>query len=326
LSFEDGAMTSGGASKIFAALLALSTAESLTAGPRIRKLNFSDHDLGSAPGIESCSELVCTSTWLQELRLNDCELSSRGVVPLIYALRDSSSIASLDLSENFGIDLDGFMAIGTFLQSESSLKSLNLGYNHIDIHGVKAIADGLKVNKCLQELYLDYTQPNGAFDLIADALRVNSSLCRLHLTNSKIDSVEQLSFALRMNVGLEYIDLDYCGLDDRSAASLGEALRVNTGLRTLNISRNKIGDAGAVALGLALGQNSTLTCLQLHHNSISDAGAVALGAAVCTNSAMVSLGIEHNQIKLLGAEYIRKAQSQNPRLEPINLEGNPCGI
>ena len=326
LHFEGGSISADGASRICSVLPALSTAESsIRAVPRIRKLDFSHNDIGDA-GAEPCAELIRASTWMQELRLANCELSHQGVASLISALRDSSCIEILDLGQNSDIGLDGHVAIGAFLACDSSLQTLHLDYTGICIDGFKAVCDGLKVNRSLQEIVLEPMEPDGAVNLLADALRENSSLRRLHLSYSSIDehSIEVLSAALRVNSGLELLDLDFNRIGDRGAISLGEALRVNTGLRTLILSECGIDDTGAVALGMALSRNSSLTCLKLNNNSIGDAGALSLGEALRANSAMITLDLECNQIGPLGAEFIRKAQLANSRLEPISLKFNRC--
>ncbi len=311
-------------SKICAALVALSTAERLPAGPRISQLYFGGNTLDN-PAVESCSELIRVSTWLQELYLADCKLSHQSVASVISALGDSTSMLLLDLSGNRDIGLEGHIAIGAFLSAKSRLNILDLGFTDIDGEGFNSIADGLKVNRSLQVLHLVSIGPNCDFASLAGALRENSSLRRLNLRTSDIsdDSAELLSAALRENSGLERLDLNQNRIGDRGAASFCAALRINTSLRTLDLSNNLIGDPGAAVLGIALSQNSSLTCIQLGENKIGDGGAAALAEALCKNPAMTTLGIENNQIGPFGADRIRKAQLENSRLEPISLKGNP---
>ena len=320
----DGEISADGASQICAALRAVSKAESLQARPRIRKVDLSGNRIGNA-GAEACAELIRVSIWLQELRLSHCALSCQVVPSLISALRGSTCIKLIDLSGNIGIGSDGHMAIGAFLHFESSLEALHMGFDDFDDGGFKALAEGLKVNRSLQELHLQSIGLNGAISLVFDALRENSSLRLLNLSYCDIDEhVEALSAVLRVNSGLEYLDLSNSDIGGRGAAFLGEALHINTTLRTLDLASNDIGDEGALALGIALGRNSSLTCIKLDCNSISDVGAVALGEALCASPAMTVLDLGFNKIGSLGAECIRRAQSENSRLDPVRLDGNPC--
>lgn len=326
LKFGRESISAGGASQICAALRALSTAECLHSVQHITRLVFSDNYIGDA-GLESCSELIRVSKWLQELHFANCHLSSRNVVSLLSALRTSTSIEHLNLVFNHGMGLDGFRAIGAFLSVDSSLKILDLGGNDICGHGFQAIAEGLKINRSLQELHFKGTEmiDIAAAGLFADALRLNSSLRRLNLSVAELDSdsAELLSAALCVNSGLEHLDLSNNEIGDRGAASFRAALSVNTGLRILDLSRNCIRDPGIVALGFGLVKNSSLTCLQLNNNRISDDGAVALGEALRENSTMTSLNVETNVIGPHGAKYLREALCKNNYLGHVSFDGNP---
>jgi Ran GTPase-activating protein (RanGAP) involved in mRNA processing and transport len=79
-------------------------------------------------------------------------------------------------------------------------------------------------------------------------------------------------------------------LVDSGAAALAEALKVNLGLQKLNLVGNDIGDSGAAAIARALFQHSTLQQLDLRDNRICDAGVAAFEQSLERSF----LGLEQN--------------------------------
>jgi len=128
---------------------------------------------------------------------------------------------------------------------------LNLGYNSIGDAGAAALAEALKANKMLTNLYLYGNSIGDAgAAALAEALKANTMLTALYLDSNSIG--------------------------DAGAAALAEALKANKTLTALYLSSNSIGDAGAAALAEALKANTMLTALYLYGTSIGDAGAAAL--------------------------------------------------
>ena len=77
---------------------------------------------------------------------------------------------------------------------------------------------------------------------LSDALRINSSLCRLLLDRNPIGSAGGVAIAkaLRSNSALQMLSLVSCGLDDTAAVEIAKALAENTSLLELNLSRNDV--------------------------------------------------------------------------------------
>ncbi|KAF9570637.1 hypothetical protein EC968_001524 [Mortierella alpina] len=132
--------------------------------------------------------------------------------------------------------------------------------------------------------------------ILADALKVNTTLTILNLTSS--------------SVGIN------------GAQALAEALKTNTTLTTLNLAHNSIGDSAARALAVALQTNSSLTILDLGHNSIGDSGAQALAEALQTNRGLMTLVLRSNSIGEDGGLSLAETLKTNTSLTSLDLEDN----
>ena len=103
-------------------------------------------------------------------------------------------------------------AIAQVLETNTTLKSLDLGGNLIDSEGAKIIAQALKTNTTLKSLDLggNRIDSEGA-KIIAQALKTNTSLESLNLTSSHIDSegIKAVSQALKVNTTLTKLTLEW---------------------------------------------------------------------------------------------------------------------
>ena len=121
--------------------------------------------------------------------------------------------------------------IGTAIDTNTGLKTLDLSWNHLRGRGSIAIAKGLENNYSLHTLLLAW---NGFGDegacAVAKALLENNTLQELDLSNNRITKKGCLAFA--------------------------DTLKVNTSLRILRIGKNQIGEDGAHALLAAINSNA----------------------------------------------------------------------
>ena len=123
-------------------------------------------------------------------------------------------------------------AIGDIVHNNE--EKINLGSNNplhverrqkISDEDAKALAEALKVNTALQELYLEHTDISAeGVKALAEALKVNTTLQRLCLSCNKIFTSEEGAKAL--------------------AEALAEALKFNTALQRLDLNFNNISDKG----------------------------------------------------------------------------------
>merc|ERR1712167_287665 len=111
--------------------------------------------------------------------------------------------------------------------------------------GAKALADMLKTNETVQELYLDVNRVSDAGAIcLADALKHNNTLKQLFLNCN--------------------------GISDAGAFALAEGLEHNSQLECLNLQRNEISAAGVKALTrVASRPTSNLKTLYFSKNQIT---------------------------------------------------------
>ena len=126
---------------------------------------------------------------------------------------------------------------GNVIDVNTSLKTLDLSWNHLRGSGAIAIAKGLENNCSLHTLLLAW---NGFGDdgacAVAEALLENNTLQELDLSNNRITR--------------------------KGCFALADALRVNTSLKILRIGKNQLGGDGAHALLSAI-QGNEETSIEL---------------------------------------------------------------
>lgn len=144
------------------------------------------------------------------------------------------------------------------------------------------IAKIMQVNPSLNYLNLqkaDLIHPEGegacsgalmqSARMLADALRVNTSLTALNLSSNYIG----------FEAALTLVDAD----------ALFDALRTNTSLIKLNLFSNSIGPKGGVALADALRINASLMSLDLQDNELDPEGGVVLADALRINASLTEV-------------------------------------
>ena len=143
------------------------------------------------------------------------EAIKKAAVPIAEQF-SASSIFLPDMAQGGkGLTAHDATVVAEILKSNTSVKSVDLHSNpKIGDEGAKALAEALKVNATVKELYLTDCG-------IGD------------------DGAAALAEALRSNTSLTTLSLAACRIGDAGAAALAAALRSNTSLSVLNLERNK---------------------------------------------------------------------------------------
>ncbi|KJE96479.1 hypothetical protein CAOG_06801 [Capsaspora owczarzaki ATCC 30864] len=163
-----------------------------------------------------------------------------------------------------------------------------------------------QVKNASGELSLDRKQMHQvAAKVIAEALKVNTTLTVLGLDGNQIGNVgaRAIAEALKVNMGVTLLGLQQNQIGDAGAQAIAEALKVNTTLTQFYLGRNEIGDVGAQAIAEALKVNKTLTRLDFTKNYIGSVAAQALDEARRVNGTLTSLHID-NQINPLALSLL----------------------
>ena len=246
---------------------------------------------------------------------------------LFLALRVNTSLSSLNLRCN-SIDVEGASSLSEALRVNTSVTSLDLPMNSIGAEGANFLSEALRVNTSLTSLDLgnNYICAEGA-NFLSEALRVNTSLTSLDLASNSIhaEGAHSLSEALKVNTSLTSLSLHGNSIGADGAHFLSEALRVNTSLTSLNLSGNSIHAEGAHSLSEALKVNTSLTSLGLGVNSIGAEGANFLSEALRVNTSLTSLNLCNNSIHGEGTSYLSEALRVNTSLASLDLSWNSIG-
>ena len=195
--------------------------------------------------------------------------------------------------------------LAQFITNTTSLQYLTMWGCTFSAHGLLQLARAIYHNSTLQEKSLedlrctvdgDHEAESFAQLLVEypDMVNSNTVYGGGAFTNISDVGAVALAQALRHNSTLKYVHLSNNSISDAGAVALAQALHHNSTLEYVHLSNNSISDAGAVALAQALHHNSTLRWLDLSNNSISDAGAVALAQALHHNSTLLGLDLSGN--------------------------------
>ena len=240
---------------------------------------------------------------------------------------DMSSLTKVYF-RNTAIHDAGASAISMALAVNSSLTSLDLGWNRIGDAGASSLSQVLTANSSLTILDLSWNiiGEAGASSL-SQALTANSSLTSLDLRNNSIgiSGASSLSQALTANSSLTSLNLRANGFGMLGAVSLSQALTANSSLTSLELGYNFIADAGAYCLSQALTANSSLTSLDLRYNNIGEVGASSLSQALTANSSLTSLDLRGNRIGDADASALSQALTANSSLTGLYLGSNSIG-
>nr|AAP92143.1 leucine-rich repeat protein N4C [synthetic construct] len=215
---------------------------------RLEYLDLNWNDLTEA-GMKDLASVLRSNPSLRELDLSNNKLGDAGVRLLLQGLLDPGTrLENLDLNES-DLTEAGLKDLASVLRSNPSLRELTLSNNKLGDAGVRLLLQGLlDPGTRLEKLDLDQTDLTeaGMKDL-ASVLRSNPSLRELSLSSNKLgDAGVRLLLQGLLDPGtrLEKLDLNQNDLTEADLKDLASVLRSNPSLRELSLSNNKLGDAG----------------------------------------------------------------------------------
>jgi hypothetical protein len=122
--------------------------------------------------------------------------------------------------------------------------------------------------------------------------------CAISAYTLGIDGAKALADALKVNSTITSINLSNNNVGVDGAKALAAALKVNSTITSINLSNNNVGVDGAKALADALKDNSTITSISLSYNNVDVDGAKVLADALKINSTITSIDL-HQQVPWL---------------------------
>jgi Ran GTPase-activating protein (RanGAP) involved in mRNA processing and transport len=266
---------------------------------------------------------------LCELLLGSNGITSTGVTALVTPLIQAGSVAAashltvLRLFNNT-VKREGCQAVRDLLLSPACphLQHLTLQAARIGNRGAAFLAQGLQTNTTLRSLQLNDNHIGVAGgEAIGTSLRVNTTLIELSLADNPLGlGVQAIASALSVS-RLAELDLSSTKLGSEKMATVAHALKSNTVLTALNISHNAAGQRGAEALAAMLPHNKTLKTLDLSFNGILDNGAATLAAV--TQMSLSDLDLSGNGVGEPGARAfaLRAHWRALPKVASLIAEG-----
>nr|XP_048305237.1 leucine-rich repeat-containing protein 74A isoform X3 [Myodes glareolus] len=194
----------------------LSLMEMLHENYYLQELNMSDNDLGLEGARIISDFLQENNSSLWKLKLSGNNFKEESAALLCQALSSNYRIRSLNLSHNQFSDVGG-EHLGQMLALNVGLQSLNLSWNHFHIRAAVALCNGLRCcspplesNVTLKKLDVSMNGfgNEGALAL-GDVLRLNSCLVYIDISRNGItnEGASRISKGLEVNESLQVLKL-----------------------------------------------------------------------------------------------------------------------
>ncbi|KAF4115056.1 hypothetical protein G5714_002545 [Onychostoma macrolepis] len=318
----------------------------------LREGSLSSTDLSPAQWSAVAFVLLTSEEEMEEFELQKFKKSDECLIRLSPVIKTSKKalLNDCDLTEK------SCSALATVLESDTSLKELNMNNNNLQDSGVKLLCTGLKskleilsFSKCeiTEEScsdfasvlssdssslkYLDLSSNNlqdSGVKLLSDGLKENRKLEKMRLSDCSIteEGYKALASALRSNP-LHLIELDLTGNDPGQSGvkELSDLLQdPNCQLKTLRLLSPAADEACQFVTGV-VGKNPLLLReLNLSGQELGDTRVNQLTALLQDKHCKLnSLQLNNNKITAEGCAALISAFNSNPsNLKELDLSGN----
>lgn len=286
----------------------------LSSNQSVTHVDLSFHHIGDE-GAFHLSEMLKKNRYVDKLNLQGNMVSSVGAGYFIDALRINNSCRYICLLKNSAVSDQNIIRLewaSVLNRQPLALKPLVVRMENND--------------PTLTDVHLDVSESQRYFDdmtarLVSDALRRNSIVEVLRITNSRVSQVgcRFIGDLLCMpGLQLRLLDLSYNPLGDAGCGQIAAALVQNSSVMTLKLRHIDLGDAGAASLAELLRQNETLTELDVSSNMrLTKIGGAQLVAALNGNNVLVELNVADTDVGLGVTDDIddrQKLNSEPPRV------------
>lgn len=255
----------------------------------VEHLDLSFHHIGDE-GVLHLAEMLRVNRTLDKVNLQGNLITVVGVDHLVDALEVNNSCRFVCLMKNLVGHQDVVRLEWALVLNRQPLT-------------LKPLLPMLAANNVeLTQLVLDVSDSHRHFDdvtarLVCDALRHNTTVRHLQITNSKISVV--------------------------GAKFLADILSFNRYIRVLDLTSNPLADGG-VDIAKAVTWNTSLTQLILKNTSLTLDGAAHFADMLKENATLLELDLSYNSSIGGAGKMLLQALNHNNVLIDLNLEG--CGI
>ncbi|XP_062319082.1 NACHT, LRR and PYD domains-containing protein 12-like isoform X5 [Osmerus eperlanus] len=272
----------------------------------LTELDLSNNNLGDSGMKLLSAGLGNPLCKLETLRLSGCHITEEGCASLSSALKSTSFLRQLELSNNDLKDAGMKLLSAGLGNPLCKLETLRLSGCHITEEGCASLSSALKSTSFLRQLDLSYNDLKDAGMKLLSA-GLGNPLCKL-----------------------ETLRLSGCHITEEGCASLSSALKSTSILRQLDLSNNDLKDAGMKLLSAGLRNPlCKLEILRLSGCLVTEEGCASLASALRSNPFHLrELDLSYNHPGEKGSKLL-SAGLEDPhcRLEKLNVDhGGECWI
>ena len=292
--------------------------QALTENTKLKSLDLSSNDM-SGQVADCLGNVMKKNCNLQQLVLADNNLGP-SVIVVLKALAQNYKLTLLNLNNN---DMSEKVAeyLASVIKNNFNLKYLGLANNSLGPSAL-CILQALKDHKKLQILHLDKNNMTGQVaEALASVIKNNTGLEEIWLSYNDLKlSTSAILQALKENSNLEILDLSNNNITGEIAEDLASVIKNNLDLKQLNLGNNKLGPSTSTILQ-ALKGNSKLTLLNLNCNNMTGEVKDDLASVIKNNPGLEKLYLSENDFKL-SAVLILQALKGNSKLRFLDLNSN----
>ncbi|XP_073699608.1 NACHT, LRR and PYD domains-containing protein 3-like [Garra rufa] len=219
----------------------------------LSKGSLSSADLSPAQWSALAFVLLTSEEELEEFELQKFKKSDECLIRLSAVIRTSKRA----LLNDCGLTDKSCSALATVLESDTSLKELNMSNNNLQDSGVQLLCTGLENMKCHLEILRlnDCGLTNKSCSALATVLESDTSLKELNMSNNNFNSIQDSGVKLlctgleHIKCNLEIMRLSNCSITEEGYKALASALRSNPShLIELDLTGNDPGQSGVKEL------------------------------------------------------------------------------
>ena len=275
---------------------------------------------------DDIATVLSRNTKLQELYLHDNNFKTVGMIKIVKALQNISTLIRFDIRNNSvgeeaaddiatvlshntklqGVDLDGnnFKTVGMIkivkaLQNISTLIGFGIGNNNVGEEAADDIATVLSHNTKLQKLYLhDNNFKTVGMMKIVKALQNISTLIRFSIANNNVgeEAADDIATVLSHNTKLQKLYLHDNNFKTVGMIKIVKALQNISTLIRFDIRNNSVGEEAADDIATVLSHNTKLQGIDLGGNNFKTVGMIKTVKALQNISTLIRFGIGNNSV------------------------------